>query len=250
MKTFLKHLYYKFVPELRRKQIHKYLHLSEYEYARTAVFESSKGNFSLRGFDQKKSIFVHIPKAAGTSIALSIFGELPYHYKAIDYIVIFGRETFNEYFKFAFVRNPWDRVYSAYSFLQKGGWDEKDKAWAEKNIARFKSFNDFALNWLTTENVHSYMHFIPQYEFICDRHKRIIVDYLGYFETINEDFNEICRRITCNSSLAHTNKSTELNYTKFYTEETKELVAQIYKTDIELFGYSFNGIKEKTTIRK
>ena len=125
LKIFIKKLYYKYIPELRRKQIYKLLHRSEIENVRTAVYPSEKGNFSLRGFDREKAIFVHIPKAAGTSIALSIFGELPYHYKAIDYIVFFGRKTFNQYFKFAFVRNPWDRVYSAYTYLRKGGWDKR-----------------------------------------------------------------------------------------------------------------------------
>jgi len=245
----IRNLYYKVVPELRRKQLYSLLHYSDVKAMRNSVFHSSKGDFSLRGFDEKKAIFVHIPKAAGTSVALSIFGELPYHYKAIDYIAFFGRKTFNNYFKFAFVRNPWDRLYSAYNFLIKGGWDEKDKAWAEENISQFSDFNDFIRNWLTNENSYKYMHFIPQFEFICDHQERMLINYLGYFETIEQDFAEICKKLNINASLKHTNKSTNQNYIKHYNEDSKEIVAKVYQKDIEKFGYKFDGIIQKTIIR-
>ncbi len=244
---YLSKIYRSSVPELYRKQCYKYLHYSSYKKLRTTVYPSQKGDFSLRGFDKRKAIFVHIPKAAGTSVALSIYGELPYHYKAIDYYVIFGRKTFNDYFKFCFVRNPWDRLYSAYRFLIKGGWDENDKAWALKNIAEYKSFDEFVKGWLTPENLYSYMHFIPQYEFVCDHRKRILVDYIGYFETINEDFDTICGILNIPAKLEHTNKSTELDYKAHYNEETIDIVAKLYQQDIDMFGYSFNGITERTT---
>ncbi len=91
---------------------------------------------------------MHIPKTAGISVAESLFGYLPYHYTLSDYKLIYGRRTFRQYFKFAFVRNPFDRLFSAYRFLMKGGWNEGDRRWAEENIARYDSFAEFVERWL------------------------------------------------------------------------------------------------------
>src|SRR5690625_2614056 len=71
-------------------------------------------------FDQYHSIFVHIPKTAGVSVAHSLFEiKTAYHVRVSKYQIIFSQDEYNQYFKFAFVRNPWDRLVSAYRFLKK-----------------------------------------------------------------------------------------------------------------------------------
>jgi hypothetical protein len=226
----------------RRKAIYRILHAAEYRALRTAVFPSPKGTFSLRRCDELRTIFVHTPKAAGTSVALSIFGELPYHYTAADYLTIFGRETFTRYFTFTFVRNPWDRVYSAYTYLKRGGWDEKDRAWTSQHLSPYRDFADFVHNGLRQPAVQQFMHFVPQHEFICDQRERILVDYVGYFETITEDFAEICRRIGIEATLAHTNRSTERTYHTVYDNNMRQIVGQVYARDIRIFRYDFDKV--------
>lgn len=208
---------------------------------RKRVNPSPKGDFSLAPYDQKKAIFVHITKTAGTSVALTLFGALPYHYRAWEYRVIFGKKDFNDYFKFAFVRNPWDRLYSAFSFLKGGGWDDNDKRWAEENLAGIDDFNDFVINWLTPERLYAYIHFWPQSDFICDGKNRAMIDYLAYFETIGDDFDRIAKQIDCKESLQHTNASKRKGYKEVYSEEARQKVALLYARDINNFGYRFDG---------
>lgn len=123
----MRKLYYALIPYEYRYWFYKFRHAKDFWELRQKVNPSPKGDFSLRSFDHYRYLFIHITKTAGTSVAISLFGELPYHYTAVQYRVIYGRKTFNRYFKFAFVRNPWDRLYSAYSFLKNGGWNNEDR---------------------------------------------------------------------------------------------------------------------------
>ena len=234
-------------PYETRLWLYKQRHREQYHKLRNRINPSKKGDFSLKPYDANKCIFVHITKTAGTSVAKSLFGFLPYHYTAIDYRVIFGRENFNNYFKFAFVRNPWDRLYSAYRYLKSGGWDDKDKLWSETNLGQFSDFNTFVKQWVSTENIKKHLHFRPQCYFVCDKKGRLLIDYLAYFETINDDFEIICNRLGLHTELGRHNANPGNNYRDIYDEESKEIVASVYSMDIRLFGYDFNGIKERQT---
>ncbi len=86
------------------------------------------GPYSLQPFDRLRCIFVHIPKAASVSVCRGLFGELAGGHAHIGvYQLAFSHLEFSSYFKFAFVRNPWDRLFSAYAFLRDGGMDESDR---------------------------------------------------------------------------------------------------------------------------
>lgn len=248
MLHFVKKLYEFSLPYESRLKFYKLRHLDEYRTLRKAVHHSEKGDFSLKPFDEHKCIFIHITKTAGTSVAKSLFNYLPYHYTAIDYRVIYGKQTFNKYYKFAFVRNPWDRAYSAYRYLKSGGWNEDDKKWNEENLAQYTNFDDFVKQWLTKENIKKHIHFMPQHHFICDRNNKLLVNYLAYFETINTDFEVICEQLKITANIGHHNANTVDNYLNIYTDETRNIVADIYAEDIELFGYEFNGIRLRTII--
>ena len=231
-----------------RLWLYKLRHQQDYERLRSIVNPSPKGDFSLKPFDEHQCIFVHITKTAGTSVSKSLFGYLPYHYTAIDYRVIYGRRTFNQYFKFAFVRNPWDRLYSAYRYLKAGGWNEKDELWAKTNLAAFDDFNNFVKQWLCEKNIEHHIHFRPQHHFICDAKGRLLIDYLGYFETINDDFDKISKRLKIDASIGRHNANPGESYRDVYDDESRDIVTRVYSTDIELFGYEFDGIRERKTI--
>lgn len=238
------------MPEYYRKLLYKFLHPGHYEKVRKAYNPSDKGDFSLRPFDEKQCIFVHVPKAAGTSIALSLFGKLPYHYTVTDYKVIFGRRDFQRYFKFAFVRNPWDRLFSAFTFLKKGGWDDKDREWASQHLEKYDNFEQFVMKCDFNEEIMSFMHFRPQFEFVCSQRKTIELNYLGYFETINDDYSKICKRLNLPDTLEHRNASTKSSYRDQYSEPMISRVETLYADDIRLFGYCFEGIKSRVDLEK
>lgn len=250
MKNSIIKYYHKLIPIELRMRFYKIRNPREYEELRSNVFPSPKGDFSLKAYDENKTIFVHITKTAGTSVAKSLFGYLPYHYTSIDYRVIYGKKAFNNYFKFAFVRNPWDRLYSAYRYLKSGGWNDEDKKWSEANLSRYNDFNHFILDWLTPQNITKHIHFKPQYEFICDTKENILIDYIAYFETINEDFNYIAEQLNLDVALGTHNANPGESYKTIYSKEAIEKVRSIYKKDIELFGYNFEGIESRLRLHK
>ena len=168
MTSYLRQIYNTVLSDENRKRLHKLRHINGYRKLRAEVFPSEKGDFSLKPYDDHHCIFIHITKTAGTSVAKSLFNYLPYHYTAIDYRVIYGARTYDHYFKFAFVRNPWDRLYSAYRYFKAGGWNDDDKTWARQHLAPYDDFNRFVQQWLTADNIKKHIHFKPQCEFICD----------------------------------------------------------------------------------
>ncbi len=240
--SFVRYLYHQCVPYETRYWIYKIRHREKFDKLKQTVFSSPKGDFSLRRYFDNQCVFVHITKSAGTSLALSLFGELPYHYSAVQYRVILGRKDFDQFYKFTFVRNPWDRVYSAFSYLKGGGWNGDDKIWADENLGEIDTFSEFVMDWLSVDKLGSHIHFWPQSKFICDRKGKPIIDYIGYFENIDDDFNYILKQLSLQpKTLKRTNTSKRTDYTHVYTHEMKDKIAQIYSDDIKNFGYTFES---------
>lgn len=207
-------------------------------------FDTDRGR-SLKPFDEHKCIFVHITKCAGISIATSLFGNLGGgHLRIPHYQLIFSQREFDEYFKFTFVRNPWDRLVSAFLFLKKGGANKIDRKWAEENLSQYPDFDSFVNQWVTRKNVNTWKHFVPQYKFLCQPGKKTpVVDFIGHFECINDDFETIQKRLQSKTSLQHLNKTegVKKKYQEYYTETTKKIVADVYDEDIGIFGYDFDN---------
>jgi len=127
---------------------------------------NSEGEKSLKPFDRHRCIFVHIPKTGGVSISKSLFGNLAGGHMTIErYKIIFTKDEFDQYFKFTFVRNPWDRLVSAFTFLKGGGMDERDERWAKMHLSEFDDFESFVKGWINERNIYSKNHFIPQFEY-------------------------------------------------------------------------------------
>lgn len=197
--------------------------------------------YSLEGFDKHECIFVHIPKCAGISIAKSLFGNLGGgHYTIRRYQLIFNETEFEQYFKFTFVRNPWDRLVSAFCFLRNGGINQRDGRWAARHLGRFDDFNEFVCRWVNPRNIYRGIHFVPQFEFLRVSDETPAVDFVGRFENIESDFQQIAERIGLRPSLSkHNSQSARQDYRAFYSDEAAEIVANAYATDIDLFGYKF-----------
>ena len=207
--------------------------------ARVADFRG-RGVYS--GYPNKHHcIFVHIPKAAGTSVSKSLFGVGSRHVRYTEYEQA-NPKKFEEYFKFCFVRNPWDRLYSAYTFLKRGGMNDMDARWARENLGDYSDFPSFVRSWVTVENIWSWVHFKPQHYFICDDQLQQKIDFIGKFEVIAHDFDSIVQRIGISPrTLPHTNGTDNPgSYREHYDEETWQIVASVYGVDIELFGYEDN----------
>jgi len=188
--------------------------------------------------DRCQCIFIHIPKTAGSSIVETLFGEPSRHVPYFEYEHA-NPGKFQRYFKFAFVRNPWDRLVSTYSFLRGGGMNDLDRTWSETIMPRFGGFGDFVRGWLNEENVWSWVHFVPQTHFIVNEGGKLMVDYLGRFENIGHDFAQVARHLGCDLKLPKSNESVHRPYVDYYDEESREIVRKVYASDIAAFGYEF-----------
>jgi hypothetical protein len=202
-------------------------------------------------FDRHRCVFVHIPKAAGTALAHGLLGypktgsyQGPGHTTLRQYALIFREQEFRRYFKFTFVRNPWDRLHSAFTYLKQGGWNQADRAWAEANLAGIDDFESFVCRWLPAVDVErSWIHLQPQYLFLRLQGDRPSVNFIGRFETLESDYQAVASRLGVRAELEHLNKTRRSQrYRDAYTDEMKEIVANVYRKDIELFGYEFDHI--------
>ena len=213
---------------------------------RTVEPETRRGK-SLKPFVDHKCIFVHIPKCAGISVAYTLFGHRGgAHYSIEKYQKIFTKTEFEEFFKFTIVRNPWDRLVSAYHYFLQGGRNEKDRRWAEKHLSKYETFNDFVKEWISRDRVFKSLVFRPQYSFVClPGSLTPTVDFIGRFENLDADFSYIKKKLAISApDLPSLNKSKarKNDYRKYYNGETRQIIADVYREDIELFDYNFDNV--------
>lgn len=211
------------------------------KWCQKLIFKRTTGNPYTKYDDKYECIFIHIPRCAGNSISQALFGAEIKHRK-IRHLEIFDEEKLNNYFKFTFVRNPWDRLVSAYHFLKQGGKNDRDKSWAEKHLSDFDDFCDFVFG-LSQQSVASRIlseqHFQSQYKYLEDSKENIKVDFIGKVEKIEEDFQQVKDVLGVKAKLRQRNKSRHKNYVNSYNEKTKKIVQEFYSKDIELFNYKF-----------
>ena len=225
-------------------------------HQRLMDYRYSSDEYGLKGFDETKSIFVHIPKAAGISVSEALYGNFAGGHSDLSlYRRVFSYREYSSYFKFTFVRNPWDRVYSAYTFLKAGGWNEEDRIWADRHLGSVSDFESFVMDCLASPVVQSHIHFKPQYQFIeANGYLDSGVEFLAYFENIETDFAVIARRLSKPENLPHQNKTKRSgptsNYRDVYTSAMIERVAAQYSNDIEAFGYCFDNSNIDKVLRE
>ena len=197
-----------------------------------------------------KFIFVHINKTGGTSLEL-ILRKLSALYvgkwdnklyaKNWDgkhnliekYRKLAKKEIgFKNYFKFTIVRNPWDRLLSNYFYRKYIKYD---------GFIQDMSFKEWVVNSKTGDySFENSLSKHEQFDWITDNHKEVLVDFIGRFENLQEDFDIICDKIGIpRQELPHKNKSKHKHYTEYYNDETRSIVAEKYAKDIEYFGYKF-----------
>jgi hypothetical protein len=202
-------------------------------------------------------VFVHIPKTGGTSIQealrrcaiklalvgmstaeqrekLGITDAWLHHIPAIELRRILGTSVWDSFYKFTFVRNPWDWLVSLYHFQRTQFAASADfrRMWPE-TAARFATTHSLG-EWLRAGPSP-----VPQHNRIVDREGRLLVDFVGRFEEIERDFSHVQQRIGVTASLPHLLRSDHRPYREYYDHDTRDLVARQYRCDVETFGYEF-----------
>jgi hypothetical protein len=192
---------------------------------------------------QFRCVFVHIPRTAGTSIENALGwigndvigpgGTLPYesqdHRLIGELRTALPPEDFAAYFKFTFVRNPWDRAASWYKALMQDPYQ----------LENFKLPADCSFRQFLLER--PIWGLEPQLDWIREADGGIPLDFIGRFERLQEDFAKVRHRLGPGiPDLPDLTKAWDrTRYTAFYDAELRWLVAKRYAEEIDLFGYRF-----------
>ncbi|WDE99120.1 sulfotransferase family 2 domain-containing protein [Lentisphaera profundi] len=223
-----------------------------------------------------KCVFVHIPKVAGTSIEKAFLQHLkilredgaqlliqknadplkgpPHlqHMTAEEYLKYgyLTQEQFDSYFKFTFVRDPYERIVSEYRYRRF--YNEYDfKSYLTKNFPG--PMDDDYVNYLDY-----YRHIMPQSDFIYNEKGELLVDFIGRFENIEDDFKKICEHLQVKLELPKSNKSKNkkslflrlkkifnknlmysYSHDQYYCDDTLSFMKDYYKKDFEMLNYHF-----------
>ena len=166
------------------------------------------------------------------------------------YSLSYGKEKFQEYFKFTFVRNPWDRFISLWiKFKEEPKLQEQFNGLFELHIdTDFKEPQE-VLRYLLLAHRKGIMMprwFKPQYEYIHDENLRVLTNYVGTYEKFQFCFDFLCDRIDVPHKTLpwageeHRRHNKEgKHYTDYYDPVMINAVAEIYHNDIRTWKYEF-----------
>lgn len=149
-------------------------------------------------------------------------------------VMQFDSTAWNEYFKFSFVRNPFDFEISDYFWRTKGSPGKVD----------FKEFLVRKLN----NSVKDPEGFVPfpktNWPIYSINNNNVLLDYVGRFEELNEHVQVIGERLRLPLDLKTVPKvksgiRKEIDVSDYYDEESKEIVALLHKYELDFFGYEF-----------
>lgn len=197
--------------------------------------------------------FVDVPRTSSSSIRSELgkkFGRahgksfldkkhateecFPDHIPAVQMRKFLGNRVWKRIFTFTVVRNPWDRIFSMFHYRKNSGhlpekWEFGDYVRAMNNNNDTKLFSYHAFRYGAAD-------------YVTDENGKIIVDYIAKYESRSADLDKIAMRL----GIENFGKLCILkcvpdgeHYSTHYDNETREIISNLYKKDIELFDYRF-----------
>lgn len=215
---------------------------------------------------KKKFIFIHVPKTGGNSINLalgdycdsdfsfrrvttkdietygldvSLTNEATGHLLPSEVMKVVGPDKWKEYFKFGFVRNPFERLVSDFFYLKKKaeeGVGKEETFYFTKRIKEISdivNFREYVLLLQKKININAS-------RWLCNEEGNTLVDFVGRFERLQDDFDLVCKKIGLeNRKLPLSNSTCHEHYSKYYDYETRRIVEALFWKDLNIFGYKF-----------
>lgn len=135
---------------------------------------------------------------------------------------------FEDYFKFAFVRHPWERLVSEYEFILS-----RPEHGRHQRASGLKSFAEFIHMQIPRKDAY-------QLNMLCDRKGRLLMDFIGKLENLDQDWKTVCEKTGIpHQSLPRKNVTSRKPYQDYYDTDTIQLVEKHWAREIELFEYSY-----------
>ena len=197
--------------------------------------------------DKKKIIFIHIPKNSGMEMSSTIqkiypeskilmfverkgpnigIDQMHLYNEVIDTFI--SKDILDTYIKFCIIRNPYNRLYSAWNLL--------------KNRYEYENVNDFIKYKLDENFIYgkelvpgdARVHYRPQFTFVYDKNDNKYVDFIIKYENLNNDIKKLNNTFDLNIS-EYGNNNTDKDYIQLFNKESIEKINKLYKKDFLLF---------------
>ena len=208
----------------------------------------------------KQFLFVHIGKTAGTNVAAALE---PFAHDATAHLVprLLDRvgvhanylgpvawrrfrlhataamakrhlpaSVYDGLFKFAFVRNPWEWLYSQWRFMVRDPSHHRGAF-----VRKLGGFDQY-VKWEASRGDRT------QRRFVVGKRGELIVDHVGRFESLRDDFTAICRHLKLDVALPGAREHNAVDYAVAYENpETRRLALSLFGDDLEMFRYDLSG---------
>lgn len=184
--------------------------------------------FSKRGY-----LFIHIPKNAGTSLSRSLGLPGQEHFTLENYAQEIDPDRLEQLFKFCIVRNPVDRIVSAFRYLKRHQYNDGFRSYFKTyNIDCFDSADQFVQQWLNQQSMWTNYLTGTQSSFISIGNK-VAVDCMFSFENLPLMYEELNSRLGMSIKAQHVNVSS--GQKEILSDASIRIVQDLYRDDFEIY---------------
>ena len=179
-------------------------------------------------------VYISIPRTATWSMHKALKDNFKWQHVPASMIKDeIGQQEWDNAFKFSFVRNPFDRIVSWFSYVKKRGYkfcNMTFKSWVKASCPHHWEHHPWGEKSNPRLSPFRMMDFLA-----CNGE----MDFLGRFENIESDFKKVCDTMGIQVELEHVHKSERAHYRDYYDKESIGIVSEICRDDLSTFGYKF-----------
>jgi len=205
-----------------------------YHLIRKLSFLPSFERYNITICHEKKFIWFRVAKVGTRTIFNLLKSSKVYLDAEHPFKCYYPKSRYDDYFKFAFVRNPYDRLVSCW---KNKVVDSNHFRFSEQQLIWMQDFGNF-VEFLQTQNVEKTDPHIRLQSKLIDLNS---IDYIGRYENFEKDLSPVLKNLDIDfDQIPRMNLSNNKRpYKSYYTENLKAKVAQIYRKDLNLFSYAF-----------
>ena len=221
------------------------LHRTITPFLPLSFFEHQQLRGAMAPFRDAGIVFIHVPKTAGVSITRAIYHRTVWCHFTLPQLLKYGDEDIVKLPRFAIVRNPWDRAVSAYHFAKLGGTPGGAQMQHKQRYRDddFETFDTFVRQYLAVNDVWKLDGVFRPQSYYLGPPAPDSFDYIGDFDYMPETEQWLNQKLGRPVRLSHSNATDDAKYQAkyrtFYSRETRKIVAEAYRCDIDRFGFEF-----------